>query len=507
MMRNIEDFFINHRTENPAMKLANSQYYAFIMSFLSRTFMKEENRFMKDDVVQKELTGYIMRVNEDYKNRSDFKIPDKTPEELLTLWCDKDHKWLIHSTNGDYSLTTEIYRFINNANESSVSFNAFKSQSIVKQLKEECHALALESNANKEMRVKYIDEKIKRLMEEIQRCKEEREAILKSDSPIVQTLSDNEIIERGNYIADLKKQLKEEVNKLVIEVSQNITEFYNKANEMSQKNEEKAETIVNYLRKAREIKENSYYKYIHEIEQNVTQNEKTERENEKNINVFKVRKESIEKKLGKKIDVDILPFFRKMCDISVTACKQMYGVNDRILNSILERDTESERYIDKLLRELTMSGKALKTANIWIGPRSTLNLAKIKFETLTVLGRPLTFKTPAKETTHRIEVKRGKSINTPETLEIKKSIDVKQIKENIEKVLAYSNEITLGELSRIYKIKSLTEVKAYLDVMSEYPMNINQKEIEVVDYTRKEGKNERPQSLVGNIVKIRNYWR
>ena len=506
-MENIEDFFINHRAENPAMKLANSQYYAFIMSFLSRTFMKEENRFMKDDVVQKELTGYIMRVNEDYKDRSDFKIPDKTPEELLTLWCDKDHKWIIHSTNGEYSLTTEIYRFISNANESSAGFNAFKSQSIVRQLKEECHTLALESNANKEMRVKYIDEKIKKLKEEIQRCKEEKETILKSDSLIVQTLSDSEIIERGNYIADLEKQLKEEVNKLVVEVNQNITEFYSKANEMSQKNEEKAETIVNYLKKSREIKENSYYKYIHEIEQNVTQNEKAEKENEKNIRVFKVRKENIERKLGKKIDVDIIPFFRKMCDISVTACKQMYGVNDRILNSILERDTESERYIDKLLRELTMSGKALKAANIWNGPRSTLNLAKIKFETFTVLGRPLTFNAPIKESTPRIEVKKGKSIRTPETLEVKKSIDIKQIKENIAKAVAYNGEITLGELSKMYEIKSLTEVKAYLDVMSEYPMNINQKEIEVVNYTKKERNNVKPQSLVGNIVKIRNYWR
>ncbi|WP_455780600.1 DUF3375 family protein [Megasphaera elsdenii] len=468
-MKRPEEYFLDQRLNAPGIRLLNSRYYPFIMSFLYKVFHKEPQKSIPDEEMQIQLQEYIQDVREAYSaeegsSQDDrrFLIPQKEPGELLKYWCDDNQQWLLH-TSKSYSLTSVVLQVFDFTKNSTKPFNSYRTESILRDVIDRTHELASYVNPNKNERIKFHQYKIKQLKGEIQRHEEAINKIRQEGTVTLYT--DEKTRNIRQYLEGQLQDLRMELSLYKLKIETITNQFFQEAAAI-QREEDDGIVIRNFIDRLDTIEHNEEFRNIHEI-QALMDDDKITLQLDRDT-------ETINEYIGKK------PFGRKRLSIAARirdAClvmnKQMDGfrvVHGKIINMLTKVNLEEQRHVDRVLQHLVCLGRALKDANSSDGPKTLMVRGRAEFPMAGITRCNLRLDIRQSSSRCLQSIQKGKvPEHHSEPRPIIPEIPYKELLRRVEEFREKQAVVRLTDIAERYPItRGFNEVRSYMQIFAKY---------------------------------------
>lgn len=491
-MKSPEEYFLDQRLNAPGIRLLNSRYYPFIMSFFYKAFHKEPQKSIPEEELQNQLQEYINEMQETYPaeegSRQDdrrFLIPQKEAGELLKYWCDDNQQWLLH-TSKSYSLTSVVLQVFDFTKNSTKLFNSYRTESILRDVINQTHELASHVNPDKNERIKFHQYKIKQLKSEI---KQHEEAINKiKQEGIIVLYTDEKTKNIRRYLEGQIQDLRMELSLYKAKIESITNQFFQEAAAI-QKEEDDGIVIRNFIDRLNKIEHNEEFRNIHEI-QALMDDDKIEAQLDKDTEIINTY-------IGNK------PFGRKQLSIASqiqNACLIMNGQMDglrivygKIINMLNKVNREEQRHVDRVLQHLILLGRVLKDANSSEGPKTTMVRGRAEFPMAGITRCNLKLDIHRDHSLCLQSIHKGKiPENHQEPRPIIPEIPRQELIRRVEEFREKQALVRLADITERYPItQGFNEVRTYMQIFTQYHPALDPKARYGILHTYDRGTNSR----------------
>lgn len=457
-MDNPELFFSSQHEKDLSFKLLNSTYYAFIMSFFSHAFKESKVRSKDSTTLNDELTSYI--AEQQSRSPCPFAIPNSTAQDLIALWCDDDHRWLLHTAEDKYELTAYTNRLFEFAENSNQAFNTYKTEDIWKNVVDKTAELAAEMATDATTRIAYHRNKIKELEEEIHKQRDLIDTITKTGEVTIRPTT--EMMQMMDYIRQLLTSFQGEVDRYKLKTLKMINDFHFRASDITKNHDDDGRIIEALIESIKQFKNDKAYICVDKLSHLASNRELKERLEEQN--------ETIRvgfSHMGLPNAVDIMTEM-DLATIEIAEINDHYGmVSVRITEILNHSNSKEQRFIDRMLQQIDLTGRALKNAQDDAKPMYLYTGGTKLFDPVSLLligGRNLTFKKKnvVREVAFAPVTAQTTNMEKVEKPHHPDDIDPKMIRENIALCMKKYHRVTLGLLAKEFPmVKGLPEISAY----------------------------------------------
>lgn len=470
MISNPEVLFKRQRETDYSLSLMKSQNYVFIMSFFSRAFKNEREKVRPKEDLLRELEEYML----DQKG-TDLSIPAGTPEEILSTWCDDNHRWVLHNEDDTYELTNYSNRVFDYVDSSEQQFNEYKAEELWNTVLEKTSELAAELVTDQASRIAYHKRIIQELKKEMQKEQEAIDEILRTG--IVKAKNSREARQMLEYIRQLLWSFQLEIGRYKGKTNDLIDGFNLKISDVHKAHNDDGKAIVELLDELRDFRNDKAYIVVDELSKVVSNSVVMDRlESEDSI----IRR--VFRKMNIPLSVDV---YDEVNNNSLTIGKinsNYQTVTRRIQDMFMGNNREENRAVDYYLRQIDLLGKGLKNAR-WkeLDKKRRMNLPNgecyLLDGLLLLAGKELNFtKKPPKQKEVHVEKLTAQKPNKETVSKPRQNndIDVLEIRRRIQACLRKYPAVSLSTLAKEYPFtKGLREVSAYVTELVKFSGKVN----------------------------------